>query len=480
MAEAPNAALTFETVEITGTINGQPAPAHLFVPPTPTLKRVFLHIEADELVVNWTDRTRYEVADHLNWSQPYGGTQKTPQTQGEKRYPRATGDAAFTTTSSNILVTGTGSKAPLVNFTAGTVHLEANPVDQWVGGSRTRGTNPTPDVNGTAIYFPLPAAATQTRVAQATTTIEGNATIILWDTTVNVVSNGEQTPYESGSWTRPLSPSPTADAPARERHYRLITVHATNARITIVIEAGHALLASQTVSLTAAGYADINAATGPLLVGQVSRELVDENVQVGGAFALNAYNASTEKSLLRGSVVFNQGPTVVTADGDQVATVASPGSRSPASWWMVVVTGGLLVLGAVGFRRFQPVRIEQVELAILGGQHRRARRLVNRLVRRSPGDPDVVFLYGTALLQDARHERLIEKVEPLAHALKVEDRRGVAFLLAVASHAVKDEARSRKWGAEASKDPLLATQLAKSGIAPKTQGTPSSSMNAYV
>ena len=454
----------YDSVDINGTITTPAFAGLVFLPPGETPKHASITLHAENLVVNWTERSRVEIADPANWSQPYGGVPKGPPTHGESSHANASADATFSTPMSNLIIVGRGGETPTIEFQVKEAKVKPNPVDQWIGGSRVRGSSTSPDPNGTAIYYPLAAALTQVQAGNGTFEVRGNLTLYVWETTLNVTSQDQRTTYTTGSWTQPAGPLPTADGPVRERHYRLLTLHATGAIIKLQLDSGKALINAAQLHLESTGNARFEAAEGLLRVGDVDRSLLRDELSVTGTFGVSARNQSTSEPRLRGTLTLGPGPATFAVAGQEVASVTAPVEQGRFRWWMIAGAASLLILGVGAARRFQPVRIEQVELALLGGQDRRAGRLAQRLARKRPQDPDALFLYGTTLLQRRDFPQLLSNLEPLALRIAKPERRGLAFLLAVAAHATGDTRTARKWATEASVDPMLADRMRADGI----------------
>ncbi len=471
-----DAHIQYDAVQLAGTIKTPFFESHVFVPPQRDPKRVLLSLVAEDLIVNWTDMERYDVAHPANWSRPYVGVQKGPTTHGEAQHGRATAKASFEAPSANFLIHGLASnEGPLMGFATSNAALKPNPGTQWVAGAHSREFSSTPDPNGTIIYFQLPAGATQTTLTNGTVHVQGNLTIYAWETVVDVTDQQGDTSYASGTRSQSPGPAPGTTLPAHERETRLLTINARNASATITIESGQILLSSAAVPLHVVGNALFSSALGRI----GDHAVLQEDLLVDGRFQLEANNKTgSETRRLEGTLAFRPGEAHLRA-GDQELGAAQTVARSQPPWWLMAIAAGTLVLSAAGYQRYKPTRIEDVELAFLSGRSKRANRLAQRLVRKTPRDPDAVFLYGTALLQQSDHERLIRKLEPLAKALKKGERRGVAYLLAVAAHVVNDEARTRKWGAEAAKDPELAKHLAEHGLTIGSNPASPASVSAY-
>lgn len=454
-----DARLTFTSASFAGNVESLGAvESFLFLPPDEE-KQVNVSIRASNLLVNWTEIGWYHVTDPRDPQDSDISVQKGPGTQGEKDHGPGTATSHLQLASANLLLVGSGENLPKVNFGALAATVQANPHGHWIGGSMSRTTAGQTDPQGTVVQIHLPAGASQTELRESSITVTGNLTIYLWDTWLNVTDQDGHSSYHAG---QEFASTATPGAPARESLSRLLTLRLTNAEISITLDAGRALVVSQLSSIKAIGEARLNSALGTVN----GHAVLDEPIDIQGEFRLESTNQSTNDQRMRGLLSYRADTTSVTAGTANIAAPTSP-NRPISPWWLAIAAVPMLLIGTVaGIRRYGPVTLDDVEYAILAGHDRRAHSSARRLAKKTPRDPDAVFLYATTLLQRKNFGPLVEKIEPLAAQIPKPERRGIAFVLAVASHALGDKQRSAKWGAEAAREPLLAQKLEESGLGP--------------
>ncbi len=453
-----DASLAYASATLLGNITGQEDPgSFLFLPPS-VAKRANVTIAATSLIVNWTENGRYEVMDPRNQSRPEYSMEKGPPAQGEKNHGTATAEADLNLMGSNLLALGFGDDLPTIGFESRTVTVQANPKGEWIGGAKDRGTAGQSDASRGIIRFTLPNGASQTELEDGRIRVTGNLTLHLWDTWLNVTDGQTTTTYRAG-WEERSSTGP-AGSVVQERQSRLLTLRMVKAEVVLTLDSGRALLVSPRSAITASGQAHLTSTLGSIN----NHMILDEPIDVRGDFRLESTNGTSGDNRMRGLLSYRAEVTSIQAGTAQIIAPASP-SKGMSAWWLVAASVPVLLVGTVaGIRRYGPVTLDDVEYAILSGHDRRAHRSARRLAKKTPRDPDAVFLYATTLLQRKDFKPLLENIEPLAANIPKPERRGIAFVLAVASHALGDKQRSAKWGAEAAREPLLAQKLEESGV----------------
>lgn len=414
------------------------------------------------MVVNWTERSRYELADPVDPGRPYGGVQKAPATQGERDHGPGRLESLLSDPTANLVLAASGRQPVPALVVAGAADARPTPVAEWVAGSRARSTARTPDPNGTVVWFPLPAGTVQTTWTNATLEVRGNLTLHIYGAVVRVQNQTGNETYASGSTTAPLSPGP--GPVANERSFRLLTIRATNARAVLEVEIGPVIGASNEATLEVAGRATLAAAHGNLNVGSSPEPLLGDDLTIQGKFRVETRNQTDTEPRLRGALFPEPGQATLAWGAKELEFAPIHSGPAPTWWWVAGAAGGLLLAGLVWWRRVGPVTVEAVELAFLAGRTRRAGRLAHRLAARAPQDADALFLYATAMLQARRFEDLVDIIEPLARRVAKRHRRGVAYLLAVAAYASDNRATWRRWAREAADDPVLRQRLREDGI----------------
>lgn len=461
--------IAYASVEVVGISTIPATAAYLFIPPAAEGKQVSFTMRAERLVVNWTEIARYDVMDPTNMSRPYGGIQQGPPSQGERDHRNATASASIIDPAANLLFAGPSQKPLTMSLDCQSLRVDSNPSDHWMVGAHSRGADPTPIPNGSTVRVPLPPEFVRARVHDAQIVLTGDTLIYVWQANVEVVDSTGTTTYASGTVHETQNPTP-GPLPVGERQTRLLTIRASNATLAIRVVEGEAVVVGEAFGFASQGLASFASVSG--VVG--GRPLFDDKITVEGKFAFKVNKSSSAGDRLTGALAYDPALARVFASGLEITSpVPTPPFPWTTTWWILGAVS-FVTAGGVGARRLRPVRVDEVELALLAGRQRRAYSLARRLAQRRPGDPEAVFLYATTLMQRAEFARLLDKIEPLATGIKQADRGGIAFLLALAAHALGDKPRSARWATEAARDPQLAKKLAESGIAgPITPGSAS-------
>lgn len=352
---------------------------------------------------------------------------------------------------------------------------DGNPWRAGFGGNSSIGSGGDP---GSTRTVSVPAGFPSLHFGSTALAVLGSLEIIVWDAEFLVENaSGGVHSYRSGSTQQPLAQGvpPQADAVARERIDRLVSLRAENASAHLFIAGRQAALAAPVLALSARGDAEFYAPHGYLSNAAGRMELVGDPLGVAGEFSLALSSRPDDHRALSGDIAI--GPGTVLLGENAMLHKPSTSSRSiwrpgGASWPVAAVSAGLAAAAAIGMfalaglaRRWQDrgIAIDDAELSLLGGKTRTAIRQARAILRRDALDADAMFVLGAAQLKAGKLSNAVRELGRRCRALPIGERRGVAFLLALAGLRLGRPDSVRQWAAEAKRDPILAFRLGEEG-----------------
>lgn len=441
----------------------------LLFPPADGDERFRWTLAAERVVLNWTNSTRIEVADPGNPSDAYASLEKGPPDYAEDAFPDATATSGSRSPDSNLLVRPLDGAPVIVEVVLdASLRLPAT-LTTMHAGSNAAATASYPAENTTMVRYDPPPDHMEARPAGAAYTIRGNLSIAVWDAALALASQGQRTTYEGGTSVRGVYPSPLGPGMLRERDYRLMTLHATNAVLEVEGPAAGAVLALPRVVLDGPANATFSQTAGVLQVGVAAPTVLPDELVVDADLHVEAWRPFSASDRLAAVMTCHALAGLEDGEGTSLLADAAPGEEArfrgmaPLAW--IAGSSGLALAGGLAVhRRNRPVRIEDVEWALLTRDARRSQHLARRLVRQRPSDPDAIFLYGSALLGRGLTARVLRDLEPLARNVAAAHRAGIAYILAVAARAQGNPSLARRWAAEAAAEPVLRTQLLRQNM----------------
>lgn len=311
-----------------------------------------------------------------------------------------------------------------------------------------------------------PANATWARQDTGRVVASGNFSIRVIDAEIHVQNQTERKAYESGNWTSEIGPGlPAQPNIVREFHQQLVRLDVTDAVLELVTVDRPIAYAAERFTLAGNMTGFFSDASGMITKNGESSKIQERAWELTGRINLDTWKSVADGGVLKARLeanpeVFGLQPPATSNDysGNPVA-LPNAESRRTLGVITIPVLAVLSVLGFAVYRRNHPPQIEDVELALLTRNPRRARSLARRIVRLNPKHPNAVFLYGAALLALGRYADLVRTIEPLALKIPAHRRTGTAFVLAVAAGKMGDAIKARRWKSEAQKESLLATEL---------------------
>lgn len=463
-APIKSASFDFTTAKLGGELDvgNESTQGFLNLPASPTPRTFGWILQAEGLVVNWTNVTWLEVGRPTDPSSTYFYHQPNDPVQGAQRYANATVTSETGKPDANLLIGGTKNSAPVITVKASAVEGPAANLSWYAGPEST----PTVSArNGPVLSaaFELPAGMFQISVTDASATITGNITMYVWQAALQVRFGNSSHSFESGTQEQPMASGSPPNPYARERVYRLLRIDAENAQLALQVDAGPLSLASTSFPIVGTGTAGFQGTRGVLSQGAAPYTMSQEPLKARGTF--NVELSQSPDAGAHAKLELVEGEFEVARP--QELTTAIPAPASP--WWRTplwFLGAGILTLVAVPvvIVRRNALVIDDVEWALLSGKIGKSARWAKILIHRNPRDADVLFLYSTALLRLNDPQRMINKVEDLANKIPREKRTGIAYTLAVAAHAAGDGKRLRRWATEAAREPLLRAHLHKQGV----------------
>ena len=449
-------------------LGGNETGGFLMVPSGPYARSMGWVLRADHLVVNWTNLTRYEVGRVMDPNSTYLAAGNDPAIQGERRFGPSIATSHTDQAASNLLVTGPDMGPVRFSSQTSAVDIGSSGNRYWYAGAESSPTLTDTRDSPVRVVFEVPLDAVQGEMKDARISLEGNLSILVWQATVQVRAAAASHTFESGTGDQPLIPTNPTPL-VRERVYRLLRLDALNATFTLQVDDGGALVGANDLVVRATGLAGFQGTNGVLTRESHSFALAHEPFQAHGTFDIFLSKTAPPASVLHATVRLEDGRFDIAGPRDLVpATTATP--TKPWRTHPLVWAAGFLVVAVpvVMMARHRSVAIDDVEWAILQGHSRRSARLARRLIRKTPTDPDAVFLYGATHLLHHPGPRTFARVEGLAAALPHAARTGIAYTLTLASQAVGESARVRRWAREAARDPLLRQRLEADGVLPRS------------
>lgn len=411
--------------------------------------------EGDLVVVNSTSVPVVEV-DKTS-GDPLITVTREKATQEESSFSKAVVVGSSTGVSAHVLVAAETHASMILNVTAASM---APPTDAaWMAGSQAGAVAAQPGPTQTLRRYDVPAGALEIRPRAGTVALCGHLSLTIWQTRVGVETRSESRTFESGvETTGPILPGLVA-----ERRYVLLVITVEDGCWTAPIEAATpAQLVGPSFRMGGHGIATFHDADGLLHNRSQQTVVLRETVTANGGLDALVWNQTSSGSL-RAQISVSYG-SIGTASHTFAPTLAA-GKRSDPLWpWWLLLAILPTLAAAIWYAGRPPVRIDDVEWALLNGRPGKGERLARRLLQSRPRDPDLVFLFATALVTRAQHERALDLVEPMAKRLPKSQRRGVAFVLAAAARAIGNEGKTRRWAREASAEPALLAQMVKNGL----------------
>ncbi len=426
--------------------------ALVFVPPNDAEKGFAWSLEAEQIQLNWSWTSRYEFS-RPGESSAFTYAAKEPPKQWDEATSATSAVSQGRTAASNLVAVGFSGTMPRATVDASDLFVDEQE-NAWRGGSETGAEVSIESPINTRVHYELPPSHLQVQVRDAHLQLSGDLSIAVWEADVSLKEGETWRTVASGRTFRDATPN------IQEADYRLLWIHAKNASLVVDLHEGNARLAAPEYDFEGSGVASFQGSKGVLTNATGTYAIDRQPVRVTGVF----------DALLRASSSSSPQAQVAVTDGRMdfagalVASAQAPSAPGRTLWpwaWAALV---LVPMVWMGVRRIRPVTIDEVEWAILAGKSRRSLRLAKRLVGRTPKDPDAVFLYGTTMLARGQLASVVETIEPLSLQIQPKDRRGIAFVLAVAAHGSNDARRARRWAKEAAQDPLLRDQLEKNGV----------------
>lgn len=422
-------------------------------------------LAAERLVLNWTNSTRIEVADPANPSDEYASMEKGPPEYGEEVFSDAALASRSRSSDSNVLLRASNGETPKAHVRMEGILRLPPSVSSMQAGSNAASTASYPADNTTTIRYNPPVGHVEVRVWGGLLVVQGDFSFAVWDASLEVESHGRRVTREAGTTARNVYPSPTGPSMVRERDYRLITVHATQAILELDASAMDAVLEFPRMVVGGHANATFSDAKGMLQLGTATSVMTPDRLAVTANLSMETWRSHDAEARL--SAHLSAQGLEVLEDGTGASLLAAPpgpnggtGLVSQLSWLWFIGIALVALMGGFGvYRRLGPVKIEDVEWALLNGRARSGHRLARRLFRRRPSDPDVLFLYGSTLLARGLTANILCEIEPLARKIPSTHRRGIAYVLAVAAKAQGNHLLARRWAGEAGKEPLLRAQL---------------------
>lgn len=449
----------------------------IVVPQAPEGGRISGLLFADELTVTEFARTRVQIGQAPNDpSQAIFGVSKGPPTQQTAKYDDVSATIAAPWTYSHVLLHAPPdlfASAQLEVAAGSTLRISEN--QTWRAGTGANATAP-PDPNGTTASVEVAAGQVQTDMFGPILRIEGEVRIAFWEGTMSVAAaEGENKVHRSGSsYSGPAGPG-TGWA-LRERTDALIVATAKNASLRLEASNRPASMVSTHVEAFAAAGFHFSAATGMLSNGTRLLAVDDEALTLTGPTRVGLFPSDGGPPRLRVDVEMASGAQSLTETVERARpqpnrmTVRGEDPRAAGNAWSAVgpaglAVAGLVLLGLSGWGLVGRVAsVEAAERALVKGRTRWSRMLALRVLRDSPRDPDALFVLGAGYLKDGRLEKLLSSVGRRATRVEEGQRRGIAFLLALAGLRLGRPDSVRRWTEEASRDPILSARLGEEGF----------------
>lgn len=452
----PVVALTYSTADLTGAFDYSTESA-LVVRLTEAATTSWT-LDASTVDVHWDRDTWLEAGRPTNASEPLG-TIQLQSTHGDEAFvsPHAQAKAAAFPGSLDV-VTAAGQAMTLRGEAVQTT-LRSNPTGHRV-------TAAAADYPPLQVRYAVASDLIQGEAGEANVTLTGNFSIHVWSMNVTVRhAHGEST-FQSGTWTQGIGPDPDATPPhVRERHYQTLRLDVADGTLRIANHDGHTEWLAPHLNATGTGAAafqepdesDARQSAGP------------PNVPVAGNLTLETWAEPSDWPRLQATLRPDEtGPTPLAADPETARQPPGSGPPAPAGppipyAWMAAIAIASAA-GVLAARRMRSSTVADLEWALLSGRIRHARRLGSRLLRRNPGDENILFLYGTALLAMKDHDTIRRRVEPQAKKVPATRRAALAYILTASASAQGDLERARRWAADACQEPTLRKRLSQMGL----------------
>lgn len=413
-------------------------------------------LETPSLTINRTSAARTEVS-WPNSRNTIVNVYEGPPSQAEETFQQVNASGRSLGPGSGVLLLGQYGEAHVSALVSDAL-IQALPSTQWLSGAGGGASSLTGSAPHTTYASVLPDGWVQATLGVSEVVVRGDLRIALWENLVTVSSESGDRSFESGARTDQTAVS------VRERNETLLVLTARDARLSLHLASGQARVAGPRVEVDGTLDAIFRAAAGSLRGPAGDIAMAHEPLLVSGDLRLLTWNA-TSTGRLGGDLGLRDGLYSLPTTGQQglLATGApASGPGVPPLVWLLAA----VVLVAVAWiaRGRRKVSVEDVEWDLLNERFRRGHRRARRLVAQRPRDPDAVFLYGSSLLTVAGPRELVQRIEPLALGLAPAARRGVAYILAVASKSMGDPRRARRWAQEAAAEPALRAQMRKDGL----------------
>lgn len=439
-----------------------PAPGHLWFPASPDAAGPYAwNLVAERLQVRWSNTSGYELQWPPDFERPFFFANTEPS-EGFRDFAGAAAVSERRSAESGVLVQGQGPRPFGLEFESPDMRFGEFAPATWTVGPQAESSASAGEVEAQRSFTPsadlLHASLDGGRILA-----RGDLHLVVWDAAVDVQSRTGEERFESGRQEQAAATASAAQ-PVKRVAYQILELRAENATFS-ASTADRARIAAASFSLVVAGRASFHSARGLVSHGETEEAVADEPVTVMGQSAVEVMPGDNSRGKFDSRLRVQDGRLAIEGRREFIqAAAAAPAAPIALSWWWLLLVPAVAVPAFLVSRRVQAPEIEAIEKAVLEGRMRKGHRLASRLVRKRPRDPNVVFLYGTTLLARETPSRLLQVLGPLASKLSKRERRGVAFIMAIAARAAGEAETLGQWAHEAAVDPIFRERLRHDGI----------------